>query len=311
MRRFLIPILLLSTLPWMASPAFGQSLGNAGTIEVTVNDPSGAQIRSAQVSIANSITGYRQTATIDSEGHFRLTNIPPNNYTLSVTAQGFATSQREVAVRSTVPLPITIPLQLEAASTTVTVEAAGGNVLLENVPSAHTDMDRSMYDKLPINNPGGGLSDALMYGTPGVVADGQGFFHPIGDHAETTFSIDGQTISDQQSKLFSTQLPLNAIQSMELITGTPNAEYGGKTSLIVDTVTRSGLGLTKATGSISGQYGSFGTGAVATSPWVSAGRDLVISLPLTAFAQDAFLIRQSSGFFTIEGTMPVSSIASM
>jgi len=117
-----------------------------------------------------------------------------------------------------------------------------------------------MYDKLPINNPGGGLSDALMYGTPGVVADGQGFFHPIGDHAETTFSIDGQTISDQQSKLFSTQLPLNAIQSMEPITGTPNAEYGGKTSLIVDTLTRSGLGLTKATGSISGQYGSFGTG---------------------------------------------------
>lgn len=117
-----------------------------------------------------------------------------------------------------------------------------------------------MYDKLPINNPGGGLSDAIMYGTPGVVADGQGFFHPIGDHAETTFSIDGQPISDQQSKLFSTQLPLNAVQSMELITGTPNAEYGGKTSLIIDTVTRSGLGLSKAHGSISGQYGSFGTG---------------------------------------------------
>jgi hypothetical protein len=104
MRTFLIRTLLLQAAVCFTSPIFGQSLGNAGTIEVTVNDPSGAQVRTAQVGIANAITGYSQIATIDSEGHYRLTNIPPNNYTLSITGQGFARVQREVSVRTTAQL---------------------------------------------------------------------------------------------------------------------------------------------------------------------------------------------------------------
>src|SRR2546428_10840698 len=56
----------------------------------------------------------------------------------------------------------------------------------------------------------------------------------------------------------STQVPLDVIQSMELITGAPPAEFGDKTSLIVNAVTRSGLGQ-KTTGSLMGQWGSFAT----------------------------------------------------
>jgi hypothetical protein len=73
------------------------------------------------------------------------------------------------------------------------------------------------------------------------------------------FNIDGQPISDQQSKLFSTQLPTSAVQSMEVTTGTPGAEFGDKTSLVAQITTRSGLNAGKPFGSISSQYGSFGT----------------------------------------------------
>jgi len=56
--------------------------------------------------------------------------------------------------------------------------------------------------------------------------------------SETTLKllmlIDGQPISDQQSKLFSTQIPAIALQSMELVSGSPNAQYGDKTSLVVN-----------------------------------------------------------------------------
>ena len=96
--------------------------------------------------------------------------------------------------------------------------------------------------KLPVADPAGGLSQAIVYSTGGVAADGNGFFHPLGDHAQVTFVIDGQPISDQQSKVFSTQLPTSALQSMELITGSPNAEFGDKTSLVAQITTRSGLG---------------------------------------------------------------------
>ncbi len=58
----------------------GQSLGNAGTIEGVVLDPSGAVVSGADVSVRNSITGYTQSTASGSNGAFRLTNIPVNPY---------------------------------------------------------------------------------------------------------------------------------------------------------------------------------------------------------------------------------------
>ena len=130
--------------------------------------------------------------------------------------------------------------------------------MIENVPYAHNDVDQSTFSKLPALSPSGGLSDAITLTSPGVAADSNGLFHPLGDHAQTTFSVDGQPVSDQQSRQFSTQIPLNALQSMELITGAQPAEFGDKTSLVVNAQTRSGLGQ-KTFGSLIGSYGSFGT----------------------------------------------------
>ena len=62
---------------------------------------------------------------------------------------------------------------------------------------------------------------------------------------------------DQRNKVFSTSIPANAIQSMEVISGSPQAEYGDKTSLIINATTRSGLGQ-KPAGSLLASYGSFG-----------------------------------------------------
>src|SRR5262249_53178358 len=87
-----------------------------------------------------------------------------------------------------------------------------------------------------------GLSDAVTFSAPGVVADSNGFFHSLGDHAQSSIALDNQPISDQSSKAFSTQPPLNAIQSLEVITGATPAEYGDKTSLVINAITRSGLG---------------------------------------------------------------------
>jgi TonB-dependent Receptor Plug Domain len=81
----------------------------------------------------------------------------------------------------------------------------------------------------------------------------------LGDHAENSFSVDGQPITDQQSKVFSNQIPLESIQSLEVISGAPPAEFGDKTSLVIKVTTRSGLGQTTPTGSVQASYGSFGT----------------------------------------------------
>ena len=95
--------------------------------------------------------------------------------------------------------------------------------------------------------------------SPGVAADSNGNMHGLGDHAQNSFSVDGQPITDQTSKVFSNQIPSDSIQSLEVISGAPPAEFGDKTSLVIKVTTKSGLGVTKPAGSITTSYGSFGT----------------------------------------------------
>jgi len=237
--------------------AVGQSLGNAGTIEGTIVDPSGAAIPGATVTIRNAVSGYTQTAMSDSNGAFRLNNIPPNPYHLEVMSSGFSSYAQDVDVKNSIPVQFKATMSLAGGQTTVNVEAAGADIL-ENDPSAHVDIDRSLMLKLPDVDPAAGLSQAIVYSTGGVAADANGFFHPLGDHAQVSFVIDGQPISDQQSKLFSTQLPTSAIQSMEATTGTPGAEFGDKSSLVAQITTRSGLGAGRIFGNLDATYGSFG-----------------------------------------------------
>jgi hypothetical protein len=237
---------------------YAQSLGNAGTIRATVTDPSGATIPGATATLSNPVSGYSQTATADSSGQFRLTNIPPNPYHLEVTAPRFAPFTQDVTIRNSLPIEVQAKLTLAGSATTVTVEAAGAD-MLELDPAAHVDADRNQILHLPTFDPGGGLSQAITYSTGGVAADANGFFHPLGDHAQVSFVIDGQPISDQQSKVFSTQLPVNAIQSMELITGAPQAEFGDKSSLVDQITTRSGLGAMRQFGNVDTYYGTFGS----------------------------------------------------
>lgn len=238
--------------------ALSQSLGNAGTVEGTVVDPSGAIVAKAAVTIHNPVTSYSQSTTTATDGTFRLTNIPPNPYHLEVMAPGFNTFSKDLDIRSGVPVQVKAALALAGTTETVNVQAAGAG-MIELDPSAHVDTDRSLIEKLPAFDPGAGLSQAITYSTGGVAADGNGFFHPLGDHAQVGFVIDGQPITDQQSKVFSTQLPTSAIQSMEIVTGSPEAEFGDKTSLVANITTRSGLGAARAFGNIDASYGSFGT----------------------------------------------------
>lgn len=257
--RAIVNALLLVMLGAAAAAQLpGQSLGNTGTVRGTVTDPTGAAIPGANVSVHNPVTGYQQAVSTDATGAFKLINIPPNSYHFEVRATGFSTFTQDISIRNSVPIQLSPKLSLSSAETTVTVES-GGSDLVETDPSAHVDVDRNQMIKLPAFDPGGGLSQAITYSTGGVAADANGFFHPLGDHAQVSFVVDGQPISDQQSKVFSTQLPTSAIQSMELITSSPNAEFGDKTSLVDQITTRSGLGAMRQFGSVDAYYGTFGS----------------------------------------------------
>jgi hypothetical protein len=239
------------------SEAAAQSLGGAGTLKGTVWDASGLPAPNAVVRLSSAITGYSAESRSGTDGAFLIGNIPPNTYRLRVMLPGFQPYRTEVIIRSGVPIQLPVRLEVAAGQTTVTVEGAS-TTLADNRTAASETIDRALLAVLPTVSPDSGLNDAIMLTTPGVAADSNGFFHPLGDHAQVSYVIDGQPVSDQRNKVFSTSIPANAIQSMEVISGSPAAEYGDKTSLVINATTRSGLGQ-RPTGSLLASYGSFGS----------------------------------------------------
>jgi len=235
---------------------------SSGTIQGVVTDPSNAVIPGAQVDIHNPVSGYHRTVTTDGAGRFSLPNIPFNPYHLTVTGKGFSPYSQDVDVRSVVPLNLSVGLKVTGSTETVTVEAGGAD-LIEADSTFHTDVDRGLFDKVPLESSSSSVSSLVTLVTPGIAADSNGLLHGLGDHAENSFSVDGQPITDQQSKIFSNQIPADSIQSLEVIDGAPPAEFGEKASVVINVTTRSGQGVTSHHGDLTTSYGSFGTSSAA------------------------------------------------
>jgi hypothetical protein len=125
-----IAIFTLSLCLLICAASSRAQLGNSGSIEGVVKDPSGAAIVNATVEIKDPVSGYLRTTNTNSEGAFRFTNVPFNPYHLTVNANGFAAFAQDVEVRSSVPTRMEIPLKIGTEATKVVVESGGD--LLEN-----------------------------------------------------------------------------------------------------------------------------------------------------------------------------------
>jgi len=226
-----------------------------GNLCGTAHDQSGASLSGATAELT--ATGTRLSATTGEDGHFCFNGIPPREYELTVRATGFRNERRQIMVQPGENPPLTISLGVATVESEVTV--VEGAAAVGSLSAAQTEIGRGLIQNLPSESVNAALSSVLTLATPGVAADSNGVFHPLGEHAETSFSVDGQPISDQQSRIFSNQIAVSTIQQMRTLQGAPPAEFGDKTSLIVEATTRSGLDTNPAKGSILLGYGSFAT----------------------------------------------------
>jgi hypothetical protein len=252
----------LTLLSIFASPGLlAQAAGNAGTVSGVITDTTNAVIPNATVTLSSAVSGFSRSTTTDNAGAWTIANVPFNTYRVTVSAKLMKSTSQSVEVRSFVPVTVKTALQVAAADTSVTVTATSGD-LVEADPIGHTDVDRGLFSKIPLESGSSSVSSLITLASPGVAADSNGLFHGMGDHASNSFSVDGQSITDQQSKVFSNQIPLDSVQSLEVIPGAPPAEYGGKTSLVIVATTRSGLDNSTPHGDITASYGSFGSSNV-------------------------------------------------
>jgi hypothetical protein len=254
--RFLRFLSFLLALPLCALSL--QAQGTSGAVAGTVTDSTGAIIPGAEVTITNPISGFTQKIKTDTSGQYRFANLPFGHYHVSATSTGFQPLAEDAQVRSAAPLQLDFKLNVGGSQQVVNVEAAPDDMVSVD-PTSGNAVDRALFDRLPMESTNAPLSSLVTNSSPGIAGDSNGLFHPMGEHSDTTYSIDGQPVSDQQSRVFGNQLSLNAIQSVNVVNGIAPPEYGDKASLVVQTTTRSGLNLARPTGTISYSYGSFGT----------------------------------------------------
>lgn len=260
--KIFVCCLAICCLPSFA-PVRAQTRTSGSRLQGFVTDSTGAAIPNARVALRE-INATLPTNTVTNKaGRFEIEDLPQGRYMLRVESAGFQISETVQEVGVANPAQVTIVLPVESARESVTVE--GSRVDIQTSARAHTEIGESLTNSLPDTPVNGGFSSVLTLGSPGIAADSNGSFHPLGEHAEVSFNVDGQPISDQQSRTFSNQVSLNTVDSIDVINGAPPAEFGDKTSVTVRTVTRSGLNAGKPKGTVSLGYGSFGTGAASFS----------------------------------------------
>ena len=235
-----------------AAPSLQRPRGNICGV---VQDQSGATVAGATLELA--ARNIHLNAKSDAAGQFCLNNVEAGDYQLTTQATGFRADRRTVPVQADESEQVTIVLSPETLAQRITVAEGTSDTASINV--AQTQINQGLIQNLPSESVNARLSSILTLATPGVAADSNGVFHPLGEHAETSFDVDGQPISDQQSRIFSNQISADTLQEVRSLQGAPPAEFGDKTSLIVEATTRSGLNAGKSSGTVTTGYGSFDT----------------------------------------------------
>ena len=211
--------------------------------------------------IQNPVSQYTRTTTTDTAGKFTFPNVPFNPYHMTVNVAGFAPYAQDIDVRSAVPLNVKVDAADLGDGGKRHGAGRGGRPGGERSDLPHRHRSPTVRQAAT----GKHFIGAELAGHFGIARRRRRFQRPVsrlGDHAENSFSLDGQPITDQQSKVFSNQIPLDAVQSMQVIAGAPPAEYGDKTSLVIDVTTRSGLGSTTPHGEHHHFVRHFGTSNV-------------------------------------------------
>src|SRR6266567_6097375 len=243
---------------------FISTLVRAQTASVTgtITDASGAVIPGATVKAHNSGTGVARAVTAGDTGVYRIPNLQPGHYVISVENAGFATFQ-VTNVELTVDQVLTLDAKLEVTQTKTTVEVnaqAAAPVNLDNAAISNVVDSRRMTD-LPLI-----LRDpyTLILLSPGVIQSNTylGGFSVNGTRERNNnFLLDGVDNNDTDVRRIDSGLnPLNpdSTQEFRVITNNFAPEFGRNNGAVIDILTKSGTNVVQGDAYWFGRYNALG-----------------------------------------------------
>ena len=245
--RHLVPRAIALFALVLAAPAV-LAQATTGSIQGHVRDPQQAITPGAAVTVRNVETNAMRSAVTDTGGRFRVMNLPPGRYDVTVELPGFAK-----VVRSGITLALNqdavVEMTLQPAGVTEVLTVQGDAPLL-NTTSAEVGVrfDTRRIAELPVANQRDIYSLALSAAGVSQTNSGQSSFASGPDFAtngmrarSNNFMIDGQDSNDPS--VTGRQQPINntdIVAEIRLITNQFSAEYGRAAGSVMNVVTKSG-----------------------------------------------------------------------
>src|ERR1041384_7115401 len=243
---FQIPALLV-VLFLSAHAAFGQAQSNAADIQGTIKDANKAVVANANVTARNPNTNVTRNATSNDDGLYRIINIPPGDYEITVEATGF---KKAVLPKVTVTVgqaaEVDVTLELGELREVVTVSNATTEMVETSKTAVATTIDQQRINNLPINERNY-INFAL---TNSTVSRDNG--RPIGPAPTTGLNfgrqrgrsnlvqVRGADHTDNSVNASRSTVSQEAVQEFQVVTNSFAPEFGRSAGGVVNVVTKSG-----------------------------------------------------------------------
>lgn len=252
-----ITVVLATAVLLAAFPAHSQSLAAAGQIEGAIFDSASGVVPNAAVQLRKQDTSAVRMSQSDSSGRFQFRAVPIGEYSLTVTAPGFATTRIEsllVSVGQTVfqrvtvsPAGVSEKLDVHAETEAIQTSATTTSVALgydrvEETPSQNRNY-LSFVFAAPGMSPSAGASTQRSAAGTRNVANDSGFVFAGLRGRNNSISIDGVDNRDETTGGNRVAIGLEMVQEFRVSGTSVSAEFGGAAGGIVNVVTRSGSNL--------------------------------------------------------------------
>ncbi len=239
--------LMLASVPAMilvANNATSLAQSQNGSVTGVITDSSGAVIANATVTVISAATGAQREATTTGSGDYNIQGLPPQDYKITVTAPGFATTTTEV-FNVSVGSANTVNAKLSVQASDVSVDVAANSLAginLENAENSQVvnttqilelpSQSRNPYDFVALS---GSVS-----ADPSATSRGVGVNIGGARSASTEILLDGIENTYLFSVNVATTVPVDSVQEYRVITSNYGPEYGRASGGVVNVITKSG-----------------------------------------------------------------------
>ena len=200
-----------------------------------VRDAQGAAV-SAHGELVSRSNQFSRSFEVGADGRYAAQDLAFGVYRLSLQAEGFATWNKVVEIRSEMAVRVSVTLGVAPLTTQVQVSDAVTLVDASQAGTAFAVGKQSLDERLPAQ-PGRSLSD-LVNDQPGWLYEANGILHPRGSEYDVQYVFDGLPLTQNRSPAFAPALDADDVESMRVLTASFPAEYGRKLGGIIEVTTQ-------------------------------------------------------------------------